>query len=186
MHLAEISTSENLHNGRPSTLLRSVPVENERGWSDGDLPCYALQKIGVWCNPPADSHGIRRKREKVKFRLSECDAAYTKLVDAGGPGSVRKCHGVTLADLGDVEGFGKDGEEEGLYAFQLADGVYRRKRLPQEEDGPLKFEELSNVDVSYATPKRVHTLVYTGEKWFPFADPAQQRGWHIDIKISSP
>ena len=30
MHLAEISTSENLHNGRPSTLLRSVPVQNER------------------------------------------------------------------------------------------------------------------------------------------------------------
>ena len=28
--LAEISTSENLHNGRPSTLLKSVPVENER------------------------------------------------------------------------------------------------------------------------------------------------------------
>ena len=29
VHLAEISTSENLHNGRPSTLLKSVPVENE-------------------------------------------------------------------------------------------------------------------------------------------------------------
>ena len=30
VHLAEISTSENLHNGHPSTLLRSVPVKNER------------------------------------------------------------------------------------------------------------------------------------------------------------
>ena len=30
MHLAEVSTSENLHNGRPCTLLRSVPIENER------------------------------------------------------------------------------------------------------------------------------------------------------------
>ena len=30
VHFAEISTSENLHNGRPSTLLRSVPVKNER------------------------------------------------------------------------------------------------------------------------------------------------------------
>ena len=29
-HLAEISTSDNQHNGRPSTLLRSVPVENEK------------------------------------------------------------------------------------------------------------------------------------------------------------
>ena len=30
VHLAEICTSDNQHNGRPSTLLRSVPVENER------------------------------------------------------------------------------------------------------------------------------------------------------------
>ena len=30
VHLAEISTSDNLHHGRPSTLLRSVPVENEK------------------------------------------------------------------------------------------------------------------------------------------------------------
>ena len=30
VHLAEISTSDNLHNGRPSTLLRSVPVKNEK------------------------------------------------------------------------------------------------------------------------------------------------------------
>ena len=30
VHLAEISTSDNLHNGRPSTLLRSVPVESEK------------------------------------------------------------------------------------------------------------------------------------------------------------
>ena len=28
MHLAEVSSSDNLHNGHP--LLRSVPVENER------------------------------------------------------------------------------------------------------------------------------------------------------------
>ena len=30
MHLAEVRTSENIHNGRPSILLKSVPVENER------------------------------------------------------------------------------------------------------------------------------------------------------------
>ena len=30
VHLAEVSTSENLHNGRPSTLLKSIPVGNER------------------------------------------------------------------------------------------------------------------------------------------------------------
>ena len=30
MRLAEVSSSDNLHNSYPSTLLRSVPVENER------------------------------------------------------------------------------------------------------------------------------------------------------------
>ena len=30
MHLAEVSSSYDLHNGHRSTLLRSVPVENER------------------------------------------------------------------------------------------------------------------------------------------------------------
>ena len=30
IHLAELSTSENLTNGQPSTLLRSIPVENEK------------------------------------------------------------------------------------------------------------------------------------------------------------
>ena len=29
VHLAEVSSSDNLHNDHPSTLLRSVPVENE-------------------------------------------------------------------------------------------------------------------------------------------------------------
>ena len=32
VHLAEVSTLENLHNRRPSTLLKSIPVENERCW----------------------------------------------------------------------------------------------------------------------------------------------------------
>ena len=52
------------------------------------------------------------------------------MVDASGPGSVRKCPGVALADLGDVEGFDRSGEENQLYAFQLSDGVYKRKKLP--------------------------------------------------------
>ena len=45
------------------------------------------------------------------------------MVDEGGPGSVRKCPGVALADHGDVEGFDRRGEEGQLYAFQLSDGV---------------------------------------------------------------
>ena len=45
------------------------------------------------------------------------------MVDAGGPRSVIKCPRVALADLGDVEGFNRCGEEDQLYAFQLSDGV---------------------------------------------------------------
>ena len=44
VHFAEVSTSENLHNGRPFTLLRSVPVENERcgGRPNRDIPYLAV------------------------------------------------------------------------------------------------------------------------------------------------
>ena len=52
------------------------------------------------------------------------------MVDAGGPWSVRKCPGVALADLGEVEWFNRSGEEDQLYAYQLSDGVYKRKKLP--------------------------------------------------------
>ena len=105
------------------------------------------------------------------------------MTDAGGPGSVRKCPLMALADLGDTEGFDKDGEENQLYAFQLSDGVYKRRKVTQ--GGSLKFEVLSDVDVSYATRKRVHTLVFTQGKWFPFADPVPH-GWHIDVKLVPP
>ena len=106
------------------------------------------------------------------------------MVDAGGPGSVRNCPRVALADLGDVEGFDRSGEEDQLYAFQLSDGVYKRKKFIPSES--LKFEELSDVDISHAVPRRLHSLAFTGSKWVAFADPLQQTGWHIDLKIASP
>ena len=58
----------------------------------------------------------------------------------------------------------------------------KEKNVTQEGNGSLKFEELSDVDVSYAVRKRLHTLAFTGGKWFAFADPVPQ-GWHIDVKI---
>ena len=107
--------------------------------------------------------------------------------DAGGPGSDRKCPGVALADLGDTEGFEKGGEEGQLYAFELSDGVYKRKKVTaQEGGGAQKLVELSDVDVSNAAPRRLHTLAFTGSKWIAFADPVQETGWMIDIRISSP
>ena len=106
------------------------------------------------------------------------------MVDASGPGSVRKCPGVALADLGDTEGFETDGKEDRLYAFQLSEGVYKRKEVTLEGMS-VKFGELSDVDVSQAVPKRLHTLAFTGSKWLAFADPVPT-GWLIDIKLPSP
>ena len=107
--------------------------------------------------------------------------------DAGGPGSARKCPGPALADLGDTEGFEKDGEEGHLYGLQLSDGVYKRKKVViQEGGGARKLSELSDVDVSYAALRRLHTLAFTGRKWVAFADPVQETGWLVDVKVSAP
>ena len=58
---------------------------------------------------------------------------------------------MALADLDGVEGFDRSGEVVQLYAFQLSDGVYKRKKfIPSEL---LKFEEVSDVDISHAVPK---------------------------------
>ena len=108
------------------------------------------------------------------------------MVDAGGPGSVRKCPGTALADLCDVEGFDRSGEEDLLYAFQLSDGVYKRKKFtPSEGIRSLKFEELSDVDITHAVSRRLHSLAFTGDKWVAFADLVQQTGWFLDLKIAS-
>ena len=81
------------------------------------------------------------------------------MVDAVGPGSVRKCPGAALADLGDVEGFDRSGEEDQLYAFQLSDGkisfvwsvvktsdvvVYGWKTLSSYRGEPLTMQRLSS------------------------------------------
>ena len=57
------------------------------------------------------------------------------MAGAGGPGSVRKCPGVTLADLCDTEGFDRNEVEDRVYAFQLSEGVYKRKDVAQEGIG---------------------------------------------------
>ena len=88
------------------------------------------------------------------------------MIDAGGPGSIRKCPGVALADLDDVEGFNRSGEEDQLYAFQLSDGVNKRKKFIPSES--LKFEKLSNVDISHAVSRRLHSLAFTGSKLVAF------------------
>ena len=109
------------------------------------------------------------------------------MADTGGPGSARKCPRLALADLGDTEGFEKDGEEGQLYGLQLSDRVYKRKKVvTQERGGVQKLGELSIVDVSYAAPRRLHKLAFTGSKWVAFADPVQQTGWLVDVNVLAP
>ena len=100
VHLAEVSTSENLHNRRPSTLLKSIPVENERcgcvcvcggggGGSRTDIPRLAVQTAGIGASFPADAHDFRHGRQKFRFRLFECSPTHKKkwvtLVAQGAP-----------------------------------------------------------------------------------------------------
>ena len=35
-------------------------------------------------------------------------------------------------------------------------------------------------------PRRLHTLAFTGRKWVAFADPFQEMGWLVDMKVSAP
>ena len=53
VHLAEVSSLDNLHNGHPSTLLRSVPVENERcGSSQTEtFPFLQYKRLAQYTNP---------------------------------------------------------------------------------------------------------------------------------------
>ena len=101
MHLAEASSIDNLHNGHPSTLLRSAPVKNERCGSGRTETFPVLQYKRLSSGP-----------------VSQLTVSLRDTGDAGGPGSVRKCPGVALAYLGGVEGFDRIGEEDQLHAFQ--------------------------------------------------------------------
>ena len=98
------------------------------------------------------------------------------MVDAGGPRSVRKCHGIALADIRDTEGFGREGKEVRLYAFQLSEGVYKRKKVTLEGVRSQKFGELSDIGTSHAVPKRIHTLAFTrGASGLPLQTPPTNR-----------
>ena len=80
VHLAEVSYSDNLHNRLPSTLLRCVPVENERCWSGRTETFPVLQYKRLSSGPVLqltislrDTNG-----KKSKLRSPERDVAYQK------------------------------------------------------------------------------------------------------------
>ena len=94
------------------------------------------------------------------------------MVDAGGPGSIRKCLGVALAGLGDVEGFDRSGDEDQLYAFQLSDEVYKRKKFIPSES--LKFEELSGLPRRTPSQCGFIALCLLGANGLPLQTPSNK------------
>ena len=76
IHLAELSTSENLTNGQPNTLLRSVSVENEKRGAGRTISFQILQYKRVAAGPISqltislrDSKGKRSPFEYISATL---------------------------------------------------------------------------------------------------------------------
>ena len=67
----------------------------------------------------------------------------------------------------------------------LMGSTKEKKFTPSEGIRSLKFEVLSDADILHAVPRRLHSLAFAGDKWAAFADPVQQTGWLIDLKIAS-
>ena len=63
IHLAELSTSENLTNGQPSTLLRSIPVENEKRGAGRTISFQVLQYKRLAAGPISQLTISRRDRK---------------------------------------------------------------------------------------------------------------------------
>lgn len=103
------------------------------------------------------------------------------MVDAGGPG----CITLALSDLGDTEGFDARGEENKIYAFQLAGGVYRRVAVSESET-PVQFEDLSDVDTTGVQPNKYYSLLYQNSKWIPYIDVIREiGGWDLDFVLKT-
>ena len=65
IHLAELSTSENLTNGKPRTLLRSIPVENEKRGAGRTLSFQVLQYKRLAAGPISQlTISLRDTKEK--------------------------------------------------------------------------------------------------------------------------
>ena len=76
MHLAEVNSSDNLHNGHPSALLSSVPVENERCESGRTETFPVLQYMRLSSGPVSqltislrDTNGRRLSCEYLSATL---------------------------------------------------------------------------------------------------------------------
>ena len=125
-------------------------------------------------------------REEVTIRVHQRDVAYQKWLTRVALGASENALGRLWPTLVTLRG---SIEAERKSSFTLSSclmGSTKEKSSPPSEGiRSLKFEELSDVDISHAVPRRLHSLAFTGDKWVIFADPVQQTGWLIDLKIAS-
>ena len=131
MHLAEVSSSDNLHNGHPSTLLRSVPVQNEICRSGRTETFHVLQYKRLSSGPVLQVTILLRDTKGKRLPFEYIHASlHIRMVDAGGPGSVRKCPRAALVDIVDVKGFDRSGEKEQLTLSSFPMGSTKEKSSP--------------------------------------------------------
>ena len=65
----------------------------------------------------------------------------------------------------------------GLTLSSCLMGSTKEKKFTTSEGiRSLKFEELSDIDISHAVQRRLHSLAFTRDKLVAFADPVQQSG----------
>ena len=65
VHLAQVGFSDNLHNGHPSTVLRSVPVENEK-CVDGRTETFHVLQYKRLSSGPVSQLTISHRDNKGK------------------------------------------------------------------------------------------------------------------------
>lgn len=111
------------------------------------------------------------------------------MADAGGPGThnVKPCTTLGLADLGDTKGFDDPGIENKLYAFQLSEGLYKRKEV-NGDGGALTFGELTDVNVDGVVSNKPYQFILNENNvWTPYENPIEAAGgWDIDMQITQP
>ena len=130
--------------------------------------------------------------------------------DNSGPGR-RKCFGVSLVDLGDVEGFDSPPINNQVYGLEFANGIYRRKDIStgtaesnlldtsigvedkvygfkfknnaynQEEIKPEKLEELSDVDFKDAEINVKYNLIKNNKGKWFLMKPIN---WVINLSVT--
>ena len=187
VHLVEISTSDNQHNGRPSTLLRSVPVENEKceGGRTETFPILHYKTLESGAFPQLTLMVLDVSGKQLSFDYLSA-TLHIRNGWRAWPSERQKMPWGRFGWSRWHRTYRPGRKGRSVICFPPVWRGVQKKGSHPWRGGVTIFGELSDIDTSHAVPKRIHTLAFTGSKWVAFADPLQQTGWLIDIKIISP